>query len=291
MTNGSNGSGAGNAPDIMGELLGRIPIRAKAKPGKVVSLEADSQSRARQLLARMKKLRLTGMAAALEEELSSPSGISPALVRQMERLVDSENRARGERRLKTRLRKAGLSDEARLEDLDYSHERGLDQNVVRELARGEWITGRDNLIITGPVGVGKTYLTRALTRQACLAGFSTVYRRLPDLLEDLGRARNEGILAETVARMTKYDLLSLDDWGLDQLDSRQGLDLLELVDSRHQTGATLIAAHAAVSGPDGLIDNRTIDNAVMDRLISRARRINLGGGSLRREYHLLDNGL
>ncbi len=273
-----------NAPDIMGEALGRLPIRPRPGAGKVVEMPAEANARARRLLEKVRTMRLKGMAEALEEQLESPPGVSAPVVGQLERMVAREESARARRRLHRRLKKAGLAEQATVREIDYSHARNLDPGQVARLARSGWVGQGQNLIITGPIGAGKTYLASALTRAACEQGFSARYFRLPDFLDELSRARAQDDAAKFEAELNKTDLLTLDDWGLERLDPRQALDLLRITEERYGKKAILVASLLPVGDWGQVMENSPVGAAVIDRLQAHALQVNLRGDSLRREF-------
>jgi len=274
-----------NAPDIMGEALGRLPVRPRPGPGKVVEMPAEANARARRLLEKVRTMRLKGMAEALEEQLEGSHGVPASVVGQLERLVAREEAARAQRRARRRLKKAGLAEEkATVRDIDYSHSRNLDPGQVSRLARSEWVGQGQNLIITGPIGAGKTYLASAFTRAACEQGYGARYFRLSDFLEELARARAQGEMSRLVAELNKTDLLTLDDWGLERLDPQQGLDLLRVAEERYGKKAILVASLLPVADWGQVMEYSSVGAAVIDRLQAHALRINLRGDSLRREF-------
>ncbi|MCF8031610.1 MAG: IS21-like element helper ATPase IstB [Desulfarculaceae bacterium] len=273
-----------NAPDIMGEALGRLPLKSAAASGKVVNMSPEAPARTRLLLDKMKRMRLKGMAAALEEQMARTPALPPALVGSLERLVAREEAERARLRQQRRIKKAGLKGEATVQGIDYSHSRNLDPAQVAELAACAWLKRGCNLIITGPVGAGKSFLASALTHAACLQGHSALYRRLPELLRELAEARELGELDKYMATMAKVDLLTLDDWGLERLDHQQAMDVLQIVEERYGQKAVLIASLLPVRNWNLVMDGTSVGEAITDRLAAHAPRINLSGGSLRPEY-------
>ena len=273
-----------NAPDIMGEALGRLPIRPLGPKPKVVAMAPETPARAQALWERLKRMRLQGMATLLEEQMAASQAIPLAVVQQMERLVEREEDARSQRRLRQRLKKAGLPLEARVEEIDYAPSRHLDPTQVAHLARCAWVEQGHDLILHGPTGAGKTYLASALSNAACVHGYKTLYRRLADLLREVAEARQAGGLEKYLADLAKMDLLILDDWGLEKLDQEQGMDLLYIVDQRHGRRSILVASPLALSEWGQAMTNQAIAQAVMDRLGANAHRLELGGPSLRPDY-------
>ena len=158
-------------------------------------------------------LRCTGMATALAEQLGSPQVEALSFEERLGLLVDRELTERNSRQLTNRLRRARLRHAACVEDIDFRQPRGLDKDLVLSLADGRWIRDHLNLLITGPAGVGKTWISCALTHSACRLGYSASYRRLPRLLTELAIARADGRYAKLLASIAKTSVLVIDDWG------------------------------------------------------------------------------
>ena len=227
------------------------------------------------------------MAKALEEQALMGDIQSLSFEERLGLMVDREMTEREDRRLATRLRQARLRVQASVEDLDFRHQRGLDKSLVMSLAACDWIKGRQNLIITGPTGAGKTYLACAMVHKACLMGHSALYRRLPNLLREIAIARADGSYPKKMAAYAKARLIALDDWGLDRLTREQGLDLLELLEDRHGLKSTLVAAQVPVEHWHEIIGDPTLADAILDRLVHSAHRIQLKGESMRKKYSTL----
>ena len=227
------------------------------------------------------------MAKALAEQMEMRDLDALTFDERLGLMVDREISQREDRRLQTRLRKAKLRVRACVEDIDFRHRRGLDKSLVMALAGCEWIRGRQNLIITGPTGAGKTYLACALVHKACLEGYSAAYRRLPKLLRDIAMARADGNYHKKMAAYAKTNLIALDDWGLDRLTREQALDLLELLEDRHGLKSTLVAAQVPIDHWHEIIGDPTLADAILDRLVHSAHKIELKGESMRKKYSAL----
>ena len=227
------------------------------------------------------------MAGALAEqmEMNDLSGLS--FEQRLGLMVDREMTERENRRLATRLRKAKLRIPACVEDIDFRHKRGLDKSLLLSLAACDWIKGSQNLIITGPTGVGKTYLACALVHKACLQGYPALYRRLPNLLGEIAVSRADGTYPKLMAAYAKASLIALDDWGLDRLTREQSLDLLELLEDRHGIRSTLVAAQVPVDHWHEIVGDPTLADAILDRLVHSAHKIKLKGDSMRKKYSTL----
>ncbi|WP_067522644.1 IS21-like element helper ATPase IstB [Endozoicomonas ascidiicola] len=234
-------------------------------------------------LEKLQTLKLSGMHEALNEQLSSADIDQLSFDERLGLMVDREITTRDNRRLKTRLKNARLRQNACMEDIDFRHPRGLQREPFQQLLGSGWIKDHQNVIITGPTGVGKTWLACALAQEACRDGYTVHYVRLPRLLQDLSLARADGRYLKLMAAMAKTDLLLLDDWGLAPLSESQRRDLLELVEDRHNLKSTLITSQMPVDHWHELIGDPTLADAILDRLIHNAHRVPLKGESLRKK--------
>jgi DNA replication protein DnaC len=197
-------------------------------------------------------------------------------------LLDCELSHRRDRRLLARLRYARLRQQASVEDVDYRAARGLDRALFQKLAAGGWIEARENLILCGPTGVGKSWLASALGHKACRDDRSVLYQRIPKLFADLALARGDGRYGRLLRALGGVQLLILDDWGLEPLDATARHDLLEILEERYGRRSTIITSQIPVDKWHELIGDPTYADAILDRLVHNAHRINLSGHSLRR---------
>jgi DNA replication protein DnaC len=235
-------------------------------------------------LEKLQTLRLMGMYKALTEQMNMPESEPLSFEERLGLLVDRELTERQDRRLQTRLRQARLKHNACVEDLDWRAPRGLDKALMRQLATCRWVHEGLNLIINGATGVGKTWIACALAQKACREGYSAQYLRLPRLFEDLGLAHGDGRFSKLMAGFAKTDLIILDDWGLAKFTAEQRRDLLELLDDRHGNRSTLVTSQVPVDHWHEVIGDPTLGDAILDRLVHNAYRINLKGESMRKRH-------
>lgn len=231
----------------------------------------------------LRTLRLNGMLHALQEQAQMPEIEALSFLERLGLLVDREVSERENRRLRIRLKRANLRQQACLEDIDFQAARGLDRALVMRLASCQWIEAKYNVLITGPTGVGKSYLGCALAHKACLNGYSALYERLPRLLEALHVAKADGRYGKMLVRLSKVDVLVLDDWGLAKLTPPEQHELLEVMDDRHDRRSTIVTSQLAVEHWHETMTDPTLADAILDRLIHAAYRLNLRGESMRKQ--------
>ena len=231
---------------------------------------------------RLRELGLAGMARALEEQRRHAEAAELSFEDRLAMLVERESLERDGKRLAARLRFAGLRQQATPEDIDYRAARGLDRALFQKLVAGDWIDAHDSLIISGPTGVGKSWLACALGHKACRDNRSVLYQRIPKLFGELALARGDGRYARIVRALGGVQLLILDDWGLEPLDAQARHDLLEILEERYGRRSTIITSQLPVESWHAVIGDPTYADAILDRLVHNAQRLNLSGDSLRR---------
>jgi len=234
------------------------------------------------ILDQLTQLGLPGMAQAFAEIDASGDGAVLTHADWLGLLVDREVTHRRDKRLATRLRYARLRHNAVVEDVDYRVHRGLDRALFHKLTAGEWIDAHDNLILCGPTGVGKSWLACALGHMACRDNRSVLYQRVPKLFADLALAHGDGRYARIMRSLNGVQLLILDDWGLEPLDGSARRDLYEILEERYGRRSTILTSQIPIDKWHEIIGNPTYADAILDRLVHNAHRIDLDGDSLRR---------
>jgi len=235
-----------------------------------------------QTVATLNTLKLFGMAGAFEERLNSSNQAELSHADFVGLLVQDEKTYRDNQRLKRLLRNAKLRQPAALEDIDYRHARGLSKPMMLELGSTRWIDARRTVLITGPSGIGKSYIACALGNFAARTGYTVLYLRAPRLSETLQQARGDGSHLKTLIRLAKAQLLIIDDFLLTPPTDWERRDLLEIVEDRYQSGAIVITSQCPVGDWHPNIGDPTLADAICDRLLHNAYKIELKGDSMRR---------
>ncbi len=233
-------------------------------------------------LDKLQKLHLSGMARALEQQQIDPNIHSLSFEDRIGLIVDAEEASRATKKLKNRLQSAKPRTQACLENLARVSARGLDKGTLAVLATSVWIEQGRNILISGPTGVGKTYLNCALITSACRNGHSALYTRSQRLLQDLAVARADGSYRRLLTKLARVEVLVIDDFGLFCMPDDNSRDLLEVIDDRSPAKPTIISSQLPLENWHQTISNPTIADAILDRVVHNSYKLILKGGSIRK---------
>lgn len=236
-----------------------------------------------QLLTQLRQLKLNAMASALQSQQEVPNtyeGLS--FEERLQLLVEQERLNRDTRKQERLIRQARFKLNANIRDIDYGQGRNITKNEVAQLAQMDWVTKKQNLLITGPCGSGKTYIACSIGYSACLREYQTRYYRLSRLFLALTKAKADGTYHKELQALSKIQLLIIDDWGMEPLTQSQWNDLMEIMDDRHGHASTVIISQLPVDQWYACIGDNTLADAILDRLVHNAHRMNLKGESMRK---------
>ncbi len=232
---------------------------------------------------KLHELRLANMADAWQQQQRDAKVGALSFDERFSLLVDAEHQARDNRRLTRLLKDAQLRiPQACVEDVESGPGRGLEKALLRQLGSCTWVTEHLNVLICGATGVGKSYLACALGQGACRKGMRVLYRRVPRLLDELALARADGSYARLLAKLAKVEILVLDDWGLGTLKEVQRHDLLEVLEDRYGRASTVVTSQLPSANWHSWIGDPTLADAILDRLVNNAYKIDLKGNSRRK---------
>jgi len=232
-------------------------------------------------IEKLHALRLGAMAEALTAQLQQPGIDVMPFAERLAMLVDIQHSTMLTAALEQRLSRAGMRQSACMENLDLRTPRGLDRSTMQVLGGGQWIREHRNVLVIGPAGIGKSWIACALGNQAARDGVSVLYKRLSRLLDDLAVARLHGRQARALKTLARTRRLILDDWAMVRLTAEQRRDLMEVIDDRHGRGSTIVASQIPLDRWHEQIADPTYADAILDRLVHNAYRLELRGKSMR----------
>jgi DNA replication protein DnaC len=240
-------------------------------------------------IEKLNSMRLSAMARAFAEQIQRPDMAGLSFEERFGLLVDCQLTDLENRRMQNRLKAARLRLSACVEDLDFRSDRGLDRSQILSLALNQWVMSHHNILITGPTGAGKSYLACALANKACRDGHSVLYHRLPRLLHDLAIARHDGRYGKLMNQLAKCEVLLLDDLLISPITQDDQRELLEIVEERYDRKATVVTSQLPVKAWHDAMQDPTLADAILDRLVHNAHKIEVKGKeSMRKKQSTLD---
>lgn len=235
-----------------------------------------------QTISKLQLLRLKGMAKEYSRQLDSPALQKSCFDERLALMVDYESNERENKKLQRYLKRAKFRYSAQIEDIDYRASRQLNKTLMDSLSSCDWITHQQNIILIGATGTGKSWLTCALGNEACIKGFSVIYKTAFQLYEELQQAIADGSLSKYRKNLNTFNVMIIDDFGLTPVEETIGHILLDIVDKRMQTGSFIVSSQLPVEHWYNMFPDKTLAEAILDRVVHKAHLIQLKGGSLRK---------
>jgi DNA replication protein DnaC len=234
-------------------------------------------------LDKLQTMKLHGMADAFRAQLETTQSSSLAFEERFAMLVDQQWLWKENRALARRLRSARLKEKGVVEDIDYQHPRGLDRKLIRTLATSDWVRRHQHILLLGPTGIGKTWLACALAQKACRDGFTILHRRAAELFRDLAVAHVDGSFGRLLTRLSRIDILVLDDFAMAPLKDSERRDFLEICDDRYQRRSLILTSQMPLAHWHEQIGDVSVAGSILDRVVHNAYRLELNGESMRKQ--------
>jgi len=234
-----------------------------------------------QTFEKLNSLKLHGLSQAFEQQLNNPDSSELGFEDRLAMLVEAQWLWRENHAIKSRLRNATLKMQATIENINYRHARQLERSMIQSLSSCDWVRQHHNVVISGPSGIGKTYICCALLDKACREGFSARYVSAPKFFRRLAIAYADGSFDRMLAKLAKTDVIAIDDWGLTPLTDMQKQHLLEVLDDRCSSKSTIVASQFVIDKWHDLVGSPTLADAIMERILSNSYRIDLKGETIR----------
>lgn len=237
---------------------------------------------------KLNAMRLCAMAQAFQEQAASPNMAQLSFEERFGLIVDHQMTVLENTRMQSRLKAAKLRFPACIEDLDFRPDREMDRSQIMSLTNNQWVRGRQNILITGPTGAGKSYLACALAQKACRDGHTTFYQRTPRLFHELAVARHDGRYLKLMSSLGKCEVLILDDFLLSSISRDEQRELLEVVEDRYGRRSTIVTSQLPIKAWHDAMQDPTMADAILDRLVHNGHKIELKGDSMRKRQSSLD---
>src|SRR6476469_1858779 len=234
-------------------------------------------------IEKLQAMKLHGMAEAFQEQIEIPDSSQLSFEERLGLLVDRQWTWKEARALTRRLQLARFKERGVVEDINYQHPRGLDRKLIRTLATSDWVRLHHNLLLVGPTGIGKSWLSCALAHKACRDGFSVLHQRTSELFRDLAVAHVDGSIGRLLLKLSRIDVLLLDDFAMAPLKESERRDFLEICDDRYQRRSMILTSQMPIAHSHEQIGDPTIADSILDRLVHNAYRIELSGESMRKK--------
>jgi len=236
-----------------------------------------------QTLEKLHSMKLFGMAEAFRTQMEAPETSGLSFEERLALLVDQQWTWRENRALARRLRAGKLKERGVIEDINYQHPRQLDRKLMRSLVSSDWVRQHQNILFIGPTGIGKSWLACALAHKACRDGFTVLHKRISELFRELAVAHVDGSFGRLLLKLSRTDVLLLDDFAMTPFKEAERRDLLEICDDRYQRRSLILTSQVPIAHWHEQIGDPTIADSILDRIVHNAYRVELNGESMRKK--------